>query len=414
MSTVQTRSLSAVEFAELPFEQQKEHFQDVAQRALQYWGYPEDSNFKLLNITENATYLVTHEGYDKMIMRVHRLDYASKNSIRTELAWINALRKDTDLHLATPLKAKNGDYVVTIHTPEMNEDRNVVCFTFEEGKAPRDSQDDTETISSICVLFGKIPNGITLPIFRAAAVVYDKFNSMKPGTNSVLTENDKRLYQKLGEIAATLHKQSETWERPEFYERISWDWNGTFGYGWNNYYGEHYRDTDFLSEKDCEAIDSCVYLMEHRLKAYGKGKSRYGMIHSDLRMSNLLENGDEITVLDFDDSGDGWFMTDIAGIVGFMEHRPDLDEIVEEVLKGYTAVRPLSEDDINEIPTFIMMRRIGLIECLMYHMNNTEAGSGEAGEITPEIMSFFCKGTVVLARKYIEKYKDMPLAKPAE
>ncbi len=414
MSTATTSypSAASVTFNALPFEEQKAHFLDVAKRALPYWGYPEDSSFKLLNITENATYLISHEGYEKMIMRVHRLDYASVNSIKTEQAWIRAIQKDTDLKLPTPIPAKNGQDVITIETPEMNEKRNVVCFTFEAGKSPSDSQDDTEAISNLGVICAKIPNAITLPMFKAASVVYDTVNSHKPKGKMKLTENDCRLYQKLGEIAATLHKQGETWKRPEYFERISWDWDGTFGPGWNNYYGKHYRDCDFLSERDCEAIDSCVYLMQKRIEAYGKDPSRYGLIHSDLRMSNLLENGDDITVLDFDDFGQGWYLTDIAGIVGFMEHRPDLDDILDQALIGYQKVRKLTDDDIREVPTFVMMRRIGLIECLQYHLNNVDEGSGENAEITPEIMAFFCKGTVMLCRRYIKKFKDMPLASP--
>ena len=72
----------------------------------------------------------------------------------------------------------------------------------------------------------------------------------------------------------------------------------------------------------------------------------------------------------------------------------------------------LTDDDIREVPTFVMMRRIGLIECLQYHLNNVDEGSGENAEITPEIMAFFCKGTVMLCRRYIKKFKDMPLASP--
>lgn len=66
-------------------------------------------------------------------------------------------------------------------------------------------------------------------------------------------------------------------------------------------------------------------------------------------------------------------MYDIAGIVGFMEHR------------------------------------IGLLQAMMYHVDNTVAGSGESAELSPEIMAFYAKGTVLLAKHYIAKFKDIPL-----
>ena len=408
-----TAVAKTIDFASLPFEEQKAHFFDVAKRALPLWGYPDDSEFKLLNITENATYLVTHEGYDKLIMRVHSMDYAEMDSIRTELDFINYLRENTDLNLAAPIPSKTGEYVMTIDTPEMDEHRNVVCFTFAAGKAPRDSADDTESLSKIMAAFGKVPNAITLPLFRVAGRAYDGFNSIMP-PKSTLNANDRHFYQLLGEIAAKLHVASSKWERPEYFTRISWDWDGTFGPGWNNYYGKHYQQCEFLSDKEKSAIDECVALMGDRIEAYGKDPSRYGLIHSDLRMSNLLEDGDKITVLDFDDFGCGWYLTDIAGVVGFAEHRPDLKEIVDEIVTGYTKVRELTEDDIREIPTFIMLRRIGLIECLQYHLNNTDVGSGEAAEINPEIMQFFCTTTADLAKKYVKEFKDLPMASPVE
>ena len=107
-----TAVAKTIDFASLPFEEQKAHFFDVAKRALPLWGYPDDSEFKLLNITENATYLVTHEGYDKLIMRVHRMDYAEKDSIRTELAFINYLRENTDLNLV--LKVLNDNNTIPV------------------------------------------------------------------------------------------------------------------------------------------------------------------------------------------------------------------------------------------------------------------------------------------------------------
>lgn len=403
------RSTKIVDFNSLSFNEQKQHFLNVAQRALALWGYPADSTLKLLNITENATYRVEHEGFDTIVMRVHRLIYAEKESIQTEIAWLLALNKDTDLNLASPIKGLDGKYVQTVATPEMDERRHVVCFTFVKGKAPRDSHDDVGQISGVAVILDKMPKKLTIPLFRRAAVLYDGFGRKFPPKNT-LTDNDKAMYRKLGEIAATIHTHSKSWEPPEFYKRIEWDWRATFSDGWNNFYGAHYYDIEgMLSASDLEAIDACAFLMRKRIESYGKSRDRYGMIHSDLRMANLLQNGDEITVLDFDDSGMGWYMYDIASIVGFMEHRPDLQAIIDVIVEGYRAKTELSDEDAAEIPTFIMMRRIGLLQAIIYHIDNVDPGSGESAEITPEIMAFYAKGTVLLARKYIKKFKNMPL-----
>ena len=395
------RKLSIQELiSQMTLEEKIAHFDDVAARALPLWGYPEDAEKKLLNFTENATYLVKAKGKEIMIMRVHRLDYATMNSIRTELQWLTDLKRDTDISLASPIPMTNGELVATIETPELEEKRHVVCFSFAKGKAPVDSSDGNGDVSDLIAKIEKIPDSITIPTFRAASVLTDFIGGMKSST--ALTEEDRAMYRMVGEIMAKIHRQSEQWRRPAFYERMEWGFDGTFG-KWNNFYGASYADPQWLSAKDIAVLDEAKELIRRRLALYGERPDRYGMIHSDLRTANLLKDGDTITVLDFDDCGMGWYMYDVAGAVALMEHRPDLQDIVEEILKGYEAIRPLSEEDKAEIPTFIMMRRIGMLQSLLFRIGCVMGGSGETAELTPEILAFYAEGTVILARRYLEE-----------
>lgn len=406
----ETENKSAVIEENISFEQQKEHFLSVAKKALPLWGYPADSKLILLNITENATYKVEHPHYESIVMRVHRLIYTEKESIMTEIAWILDLRKDTDLNLATPLPARDGTYVQTITTPEMNEQRHVVCFSFERGKALHDSHDDTGSLGSLTVVLDKLPKKLTVPLFCFAASAYDHISRLSPFSHDTLTSEDIAMYRTLGAVAATLRENSRQWKPPACYRRIEWNWEATFSDGWNNFYGMHYYDlTNILSSSDISTINACVGLMHKRILAYGKSPDRYGVIHSDLRMGNLLKDGDRITVLDFDDCGKGWYMYDIAGIVGFMEHRPDLKQVLAAIMGGYRSRAELSDEDAREIMTFVMMRRIGLLQAITYHLNNTDTGCSESAELTPEILAFYAKGTAVLAKRYIREYRDLPL-----
>ncbi len=395
-----------VDFKKLDFAKQKEHLDSVARRSLNLWGYPEDAELKLLNITENATYLV--KAVDKkMVMRVHRIDYAEEDSIRTELAWILNLLETTDLKVVVPIKSENSNFVETIFTKELDEYRNVVCFEYVEGKAPCDSNDNNESIGKMAKVLKKIPNVISVPTFRGASVLYHWINKKIPSLwKDSLKPEDVSMYETLGEIAAKIHLNSINWNPPSFYDRIEWDYDSTFKNGWNNYYGVHYRQLkEWLKFDEMLILDSCAALIKKRLEKYGKGRDRYGMIHSDLRMSNLLQDRESITVLDFDDCGLGWFMYDVACICGLMEHRPDLHLVIDAIMNGYERIRAVSEEDRMEIGTFIMMRRIGLLQAIVYHLDITEAGGGESAELTPEIVAFYAKGTVILAKEFLQKYK---------
>ncbi|MFT8638737.1 phosphotransferase enzyme family protein [Bifidobacterium sp.] len=410
-------------FNELPLERQKAHFFDVASRALSRWGYDAQScEITLLNLTENATFRIdchrSESGRDqRFVMRVHRLDYAQSDSIEVELQWIEELRKVTELRLATPIPGLDGNCIQSIDCPDIGTQRNVVCFTFVSGSAPRDSTDDTESLSKLMLRLALMPDSLTIPLTRGAAMLYDaigtrgKLNIVTTvgGKATALSPNDERLYRSIGAIAAILRRDSLSWtptHRSDIAHRIEWNWDATFGEQWNNYYGSHYWDIDsMLSRHDIEAIDRCRDLMKRRLKAFGTSPERYGIIHSDLRPANLLDDDGSLAVLDFDDCGLGWYMTDIAGIVGFMEHRHDLPAVLDAIVSGYRTVYPLDEQEEREIPTFIMIRRIGLFESLLYHMTNADPGSNEATTITPELVAFVGKGTAILARKYVRHHR---------
>ncbi|WP_314686562.1 phosphotransferase [uncultured Bifidobacterium sp.] len=387
----------------------------------------------------------------RIVMRVHRLDYAERDSIEVELAWIRELKRGTDLRLAEPLPGRNGDCVQSVDCPDIAATRNVVCFGFVTGTPPRDSQDDTESMGGILSHLTRIPDALTIPATRAAAMLYDALGTrgaftlapteaperaekkdqsrtiqthtgahagVDSGTRiDTLPEADRRLYRTIGIIAAKLRRNSVVWtpvHRQEISQRIVWDWTATFGEDWNNYYGCHYWDADSsLTRHDIEAIEACRAIMRRRLDAYGTSPARYGLIHSDLRPANLLDDHGDVAVLDFDDCGMGWYMTDIAGIVGFMEHRPDLPAVLAAVLEGYREAWPLDPQEEREIPTFIMLRRIGLFESLLYHRGNADPGANEGVSISPELVAFVGKGTAVLARKYVRRFRNLPLPTPA-
>jgi Ser/Thr protein kinase RdoA (MazF antagonist) len=83
-------------------------------------------------------------------------------------------------------------------------------------------------------------------------------------------------------------------------------------------------------------------------------------VHADLRLANLLVDGERITVIDFEDCGFSWYLYDLACALTFNEGRPDVRELIEAWVAGYREVQPLSRADEEEIDTFLMLRRVML------------------------------------------------------
>ena len=65
------------------------------------------------------------------------------------------------------------------------------------------------------------------------------------------------------------------------------------------------------------------------------GPDRFGLVHADMRLANLLVDGDErASCLDFDDCGWGWYLYDLGAALSFVEDSPLVPELVDAWVRG--------------------------------------------------------------------------------
>lgn len=333
---------SSVQFDELDRGDQLAAFGRIARESLPAWGLPENSSLTLLSLSENATYRVDVPGRVPLVMRVHRAGYHTRNAIETELAWMAALQRDIGIKTPQAIETRDGGYVVLSGRDSGAGERFVDLFEFIEGEAPDES-------------------GLEAP------------------------------FRRLGRITALLHLHARNWQRPAFFERLVWDFDGCLGVDAN--WGD-WRAAPGVDREGQAVLEEAAGTISKRLKEFGTGPDRFGLIHSDLRLANLLETGDETRVIDFDDCGLGWFLYDLASALSFIETRPDVPELVESWLSGYRGVSDLSEAEEAEIPTFILLRRMTLLAWI---------GSHPTADMAVEQGERFAAGTVSLARHYLSR-----------
>jgi Ser/Thr protein kinase RdoA (MazF antagonist) len=101
-----------------------------------------------------------------------------------------------------------------------------------------------------------------------------------------------------------------------------------------------------------------------------------------------------VNVIDFDDCGFGWFMYDLGSSLSFIEHDPRVPELIDAWVAGYRDVAPLSTDEVAELPTFVLLRRLLLVAWIGSH-----ADTDLAREMGAEFTATSCD----LAEAYLSR-----------
>jgi Ser/Thr protein kinase RdoA (MazF antagonist) len=132
-----------------------------------------------------------------------------------------------------------------------------------------------------------------------------------------------------------------------------------------------------------------------KASAFGRSPERFGLIHADLRLANLLVSSDRLNVIDFDDCGNGWFLYDFASAVSFFETDPIVPYLADRWRDGYRSVALRSAEEEAMLPTFILLRRILLLAWVASH---SETSTAQAHGTS------YTDGALALAESYLTKH----------
>ena len=297
------------------------NWEAYARKALPAFGLDESTPLTLLNISENATFRIDAPE-EKSVLRIHRTNYHSREAIESELTWVSALREQGVVRTPTFLRTQSGD-PVAIGRLSDGDDRFVCRFEWVDGVEP---------------------------------------------TEDRLAQD----FEKLGAITARLHEHSRNWERPRGFTRFTWDFDTALGD--NGHWGS-WRDGLGMDAEALEVLTRCSDKIRGRLERWGKPPERWGLVHADMRLANLLVDADTVAVIDFDDCGLSWFMYDLGSSLSFIEHEPYVPELVDAWVRGYRTVAPVSSAEEQELRTFIMFRRMLLLAWVGSHSSTETAQS---------------------------------------
>lgn len=305
------------------------------------WGFSPGTSVRLLTLSENATFRADDPARPApAILRVHRPGYHTEDEIRSELEWIGALRASGAVRTPAPLALGDGGLIAAFD--DAGTRRNVVAFEFMPGHEP------------------------------------DPESDLAAG------------FRLLGAISARLHGHVRGWTPPAGFVRKTWNHASAFGAAplWGDW-----RAAIGLTPEGRATLEQLSEGLRDRLAAYGETPDRFGLVHADLRLANLLIEGDDLTVIDFDDCGFSWFAYDFAAAISFIELSPQVPALIEAWVAGYRSVAPFDDEHVAILPTLILFRRLLLTAWIAGHPETETARWAGLGAYT--------EGTVRLAEAWL-------------
>ncbi|SHK34728.1 Ser/Thr protein kinase RdoA involved in Cpx stress response, MazF antagonist [Shimia gijangensis] len=282
-----------------------------AQAAMAHWGVNDAPC--LIKNRENAVFEAAAPNGGKAALRLHRPGYQSDNSIRSELWWAEALVAG-GMDVPVPVRTLADDVLAFV--PEAG--RMASLVTWCKGKPMGE---------------GDVPLG---------------------GSEA----RQEALHHALGVELARLHVASDAALLPESFERPHLDSDALLGP--NPAWGRFWENPS-LTSTEVELLQDARIKLLVVFERYLSVGADFGLIHADALRENVMVDGDQVRLIDFDDGVFGFRMYELGVAMSQNWDQPNRKALREALLRGYASKRALPDDAKTLLDAFTVMR--GLASC---------------------------------------------------
>ena len=157
-----------------------------------------------------------------------------------------------------------------------------------------------------------------------------------------------------GRLVAKLHQFAAGWTPPQGYIRFHWDWDGILG---NGVLDEPVDELIVaMPDKYREPFEIISAETRSAMDELSKGPEVYGIVHIDMYLENVLFKSGKPRIIDFEDSGFGYYLYDLGIIFSQWMWNDEMAWFRPVFLEGYTEIRPLKDEQLKTIDLFIGTR----------------------------------------------------------
>ena len=304
-----------VPYEELTYRGRIRRMRRLARVALEAYGLS-DARYKFVLQAGNTLFRVYDPRPDpsktanglfeegQYLLRIHYPPYQTADAIELELAWLAAMRRDAGLPVPEPVPTLDGRLLTQASIPGIPGERNCSLLRWLKGRF--------------------LTKGIGVQHYRAQ-----------------------------GRLMAQLHNHAASWQVPPGLTKRHWDWAGFF---------EDVEGTDLtaseiwplIPQPYVEPFQAVTREAGQVMDAWGTGRDVYGLIHADLGLdANVLFWGGEARAIDFDDSGFGYWMYDLAISLEHCREDVAYPQYRDALLEGYAEYRSLPQGQLDQLDLFL-------------------------------------------------------------
>ena len=301
-------------YEELTYLGRVRRFRQLASVALADYGLA-GLHFKLFRQAGNTLFRIiasdptpTKEADDlyengQYLLRIHHPDYQPPEAIELELAWLDAMCRDANLPVPKPVPTTDGRMLKQVSIPGIPGKRNCSLLRWLKGRF--------------------LTKGIRAQHYRAQ-----------------------------GQLMARLHDYAALWQPPSGLTKRRYDWNGLFkdDSGMGMPASEAWA---LLPRTYREPFEIVARRVRQVMNELGQGPDVYGLIHADLGVdANVLFWRGEARAIDFDESGFGYWVYDLAIALEHCREDAEYPEFRDALLDGYLEIRSLPEGHLEHLDIF--------------------------------------------------------------
>ena len=173
-----------------------------------------------------------------------------------------------------------------------------------------------------------------------------------------------RTFSDLGAHMARLHLACDAWVMPEGFTRCRWDAEGMLGKAplWGRFWENPTLDGPTRA--------MLLGFRSQAARTLAALDLDTGLIHADLVRENVIVDGSDLRLIDFDDGGFGYRLFDVATALLKNRAEPNYAALKKALLGGYLGIRPL---DMTQLDLFLALRAVTYVGWIVPRMDEPDA-----------------------------------------